>query len=75
MYSYHPTVTTYGLAGPETSIPTFSQDPAGAEQGSQSDGELENAPIQGEMDGTADNASSQITAEGRIDKRKTNRFR
>lgn len=75
LYSYHPTMTTYGVPGPETNIPTFSADPAGAEQGSQTDGEQENAPMQGELEGTADDAPSQTTAEGRADKRKTNRFR
>ena len=75
LYSYHPTLTTYRVPGSEISIPTFSHDVAGTEQGSQTDGEQEIVSMQGEVEGTADDAPSQITAEGRVDKRKTNRFR
>lgn len=75
LYSYHPSVTPYRVPGSETGIPTFPRDPSGAEQGSPSDEEMESAPAQGELEGTADDAPSQTSTEGRVDKRKTNRFR
>lgn len=74
-YSHHPPLTLYGVPGTENGLPTFPRDPAGAEQGSPSDGEMENVSTQGEHEGTTDDAPSQTTAEGRVDKRKTNRFR
>ena len=74
-YTYPPAVTTYGVSGSDTSVPTCPQDPAEAEQGSQTDGEQENAPISRELESAADDAPSQSTVESRLDKRKTNRFR
>ncbi len=75
LYSYQPPVTGCGVPGSGTGIPTFPCDPSGVEDDSPSDGEMENAQTQGELESTADDAPSQTTAEGRVDKRKTNRFR
>lgn len=75
LYSYQHPVTGCGVPGSGSDIPTFPCDPSGVEDGSPSDGEMETAPIQGELESTADDAPSQLTAEGRVDKRKTNRFR
>lgn len=75
LHSNYPNFTAAGASGAGSAMPRLLPGPAEAEQDEQAEWEEEMTQSRAELEGIADGASTKTAWEGRVDKRKTNRFR
>ncbi|KAI9871766.1 MAG: hypothetical protein M1830_002479 [Pleopsidium flavum] len=75
LHSNYPKFTAHAPSATESVMLRLPPGPTEAEQDEQAEGEEEMAPSRAEFEGISDGASTKTAWEGRVDKRKTNRFR